>query len=66
MIYLVKSDWNKVHASADGLRPICGGGRGARAVRWQHDIGPANCLRCQHLTNSLKVLPPPNQISAVL
>ncbi len=42
---IVKHDTAKVHALKDG-RPLCGGGCGAKSVKWQNDFGPVNCERC--------------------
>jgi len=40
----------KVHEVNGENRPVCGGGRGGRAVKaWQSDIGPANCKRCEQV-----------------
>jgi len=45
----------KVHQSSNG-HPLCGGGRGGRAVHWQLDIGPANCRACIKIVLSKIVL----------
>lgn len=38
-----------VRSSRNGNAPDCGGGNGGRDIRWQLDIGPANCAACQRI-----------------
>ena len=43
----------RVHV-AKGLRPLCGGGKGARLANWQWDLGDHNCKRCKAILERSK------------
>lgn len=46
------------------VRPLCGGGHGARAVQWQQDIGPCDCAACRKIAqrqNTQVSNPPPKK-----
>jgi hypothetical protein len=67
--YLVKYPHrnSRVHASANGTRPDCGGGNGGRATQWQRDIGPGTCAACKkvaHWKNTQLSTPPPERAAA--
>jgi hypothetical protein len=51
-----KTEQHKVHAVNRAGRPICGGGRNARAATaWQGDIGPVTCEHCLAIINGRNV-----------
>jgi hypothetical protein len=51
-----KTVTHKVHAINRAGRPICGGGRNARAAAaWQTDIGPVTCEHCLAIINGRNV-----------